>query len=357
MVVHQHPQAFIIDLRVAETRNRLGFRPDDLITLVEAQPNGTTIIIDEIQKMPELLPLVHLLIEKKRNWQFILTGSSARKLKRQGVDLLGGRAFKCVMHPFIAAELGDLFDLNDVLINGLLPLRFGNDRPSEKLQGYISLYLEEEVKAEGLIRQYEPFTRFLQAMSLSHGSILNITNISRECYVQRTTVHDWITILEDLLICYQLQVFTKRAKRKLSVHPKFYFFDVGVYRAIRPRSLLDTDAELNGAGLEGLVAQHLMAWRDYTQEKHELTFWRTSSGLEVDFVVLGPTGFWAIEVKNTEKIRSEDLRGLVAFQEDYPEAQCIMLYRGSERLLKNNVLCMPVEAFLKGIRPNTPLMT
>ena len=355
MVINQHPNAYIIDLRIADIRNRLSFRPDDLLILVTAQPDGTTIIIDEIQKVPELLPLVHLLIEKKRRWYFILTGSSARKLKRQGVDLLGGRALKRVMHPFMAAELGDQFNLEVALKHGLLPLCWGSPKPLETLQGYISLYLEEEVKSEGLIRQYEPFTRFLQTMSLSHGQVLNISNISRECYVHRTTVHDWIGILDDLLISYQMQVFTKRAKRKVSVHPKFYLFDVGVYRAIRPRSKLDSDAEIDGPGLEGLVAQHLVAWRDLSQEKHEVTFWRTSDGFEVDFVILGPTGFWALEVKNSEKIRPDDLRGLRAFQEDYPEAQCILLYRGTERELRHNVLCLPVEDFLKQLRPNLPI--
>lgn len=235
-----------------------------------------------------------------------------------------------------------------------MPLRFGQKNPLETLQAYINLYLEEEVKMEGLIRQFEPFSRFLQVMSLSQGAILNMTNVARECHVKRTTTNNWLAILEDLLICHQLPIFTQRAKRELSSHPKFYFFDTGVYRALRPRSILDTQSEIDGAGLEGLVAQHLIAWRDYTKEKHEVTFWRTRSGTEVDFIILGPLGFWAIEVKNSDTIRPDDLRGLKEFHEDYPEAQLFLLYRGTERMMKNNILCIPCEEFLLALYPNMP---
>ena len=356
MTEKNHPNALLIDLRQADIRYQLTANPDHLTELVMAQPDGKTIVIDEIQKIPELLPIVHMLIEKKRMWKFILTGSSARKLKRQGVDLLGGRALKKVLHPFMACELKEQFNLDDALKYGLLPLRFSYDDYRSTLQAYIDLYLEEEVKMEGLIRHFEPFTRFLQIMSLSHGAILNITNISRECHVKRTTVNEWISILEDLLICYQINIFTQRAKRELSSHPKFYFFDAGVYRALRPKSIKDSESEINGAGLEGLVAQHLMAWKDYSSEKHEISFWRTRSGVEVDFVVFGALGFWAIEVKNTEKIRDEDLAALSAFHEDYPEAKTIFLYRGKERLLKNNILCLPCDEFFKALCPDLPLL-
>lgn len=355
VTARNNPDALSIDLRLADMRYQLGANPDLLLDLVRAQPNEATIVIDEIQKIPELLPIVHKLIEEKKGWRFILTGSSARKLKRQGVDLLGGRALKKVLHPFMAYELKDKFNLDDALAYGLLPLRFGFDDPKATLQAYISLYIEEEVKAEGLIRRFEPFTRFLQVMSLSHGSQLNVANVARECHVKRTTVHEWIGILEDLLISFQLNIFTQRAKRELTAHPKFYYFDAGVYRTLRPVSIGDSESEVNGAGLEGLVAQHLVAWRDYTTEKHELNFWRTRSDKEVDFILYGPLGFWAIEVKNSDTIRSKDLSGLTAFGEDYPEAKLILLYRGKEKLLKNDILCLPCEDFLKKLCPDKPL--
>ncbi len=356
MTAENHPDAIFFDLRLAEIRYRLTIAPDQLKELVEAQPEGKTIVIDEIQKIPELLPIVHLLIEQKRKWKFILTGSSARKLKRQGVDLLGGRALRKVLHPFIAYELKELFNLEEALLYGLLPLRFGQADPYQTLQAYIGLYLEEEVRAEGLIRRYEPFTRFLHTMSFSHGSLLNMSNIGRDCHVKRTTVIEWIAILEDLLIAYQIHVFTQRAKRDLSTHPKFYFFDAGVFRALRPQGIKDSNSELDGVALEGLVAQHLVAWKDYTIEKHTIHFWRTRSGVEVDFVVEGPLGFWAIEVKNSSKVRSEDISSLIAFKEDYPSAQALLLYRGKERIVKNNILCLPCDEFLKEVCPDKPLI-
>lgn len=298
---------------------------------------------------------MHLLIEEKRQWKFILTGSNARKLKRDDVDLLGGRALKKILHPFMAGEIKEYFQLNDVLMYGLLPLRFGVEAPLETLQAYIALYLEEEVKMEGLVRHIEPFTRFLQTMSFSHGEILNVSNISRDCHVKRTTVDSWISILEDMLIGYQLHVFTNRAKRELSAQPKFYFFDTGVYQALRPYSIHDCKTTIDGHALEGLIFQHLISWQSYTLQKHTLNFWRTRSQVEVDFIILGPLGFWAIEVKHGDRVQPSDLNNLKAFQEDYPEASLIFLYRGQERLIVRNVLCLPIEEFLKELLPDLPI--
>lgn len=351
----KHPEALLIDLRLHKEKLRFTTNPDELISLVHALPDNTTIVIDEIQKVPELLSVIHILIEEKRGCKFILTGSSARKLKREGVDLLGGRALKKTMHPFMAIEIKDKFNLEEALTYGLLPLRFDIPDPKDLMETYISLYIEEEVKAEGLIRRIEPFSRFLQALSFSHSSILNVTNIARECQVKRTTVDSWISIVEDMLLINQITVFTHRSKRELSSHPKLYFFDPGVYRALRPYSIGDTLTELDGLALEGLVAQHLFAWKDYTSEKHSLHFWRTRSGVEVDFVILGPLGFWAIEVKNSTQVTLSDLSPLVSFMEDYPEATALFLYRGKERLYKKRILCIPCEEFLKELEPNQPI--
>lgn len=351
----RHSEALLIDLRLYKERLRFSSNPDLLKDIVSAQPNGKTIIIDEIQKVPDLLPVVHLLIEEKREWKFILTGSNARKLKQNDIDLLGGRALKKILHPFMAAEIKEHFELDDALTFGLLPLRFGVEDPLETLLAYVSLYLEEEVKMERLVRHVEPFTRFLQTMSFSHGEILNVSNISRECHVKRTTVDSWITILEDMLIGYQLYVFTNRAKRELSSQPKFYFFDAGVYQTLRPFSISDVKTNINGHALEGLVFQHLISWQSYTLQKHTLNFWRTRSGVEVDFIVLGPLGFWAIEVKHSDTIHPSDLNHLNSFADEYPEASLLFLYRGKERMIVKNVLCLPVDEFLKELLPDLPL--
>jgi len=235
-------------------------------------------------------------------------------------------------------------------------LRFTSTEVLSTLRTYVALYLEEEVKAEGLVRHIDSFSRFLEVLSFSHGSLLNVSNISRECGIKRTTVDSWLSVVEDLLIFYKIPVFQRRAKRLLSSLPKVYFFDAGVYRALRPQSILDPITEIDGAALEGLVAQHLRAWIDYTSEPHKLYFWRTKAGLEVDFIVFGHFGLWAIEVKNSQYIHPSDLKPLEHFKEDYPEAQTLFLYRGKNKLMKKNILCLPCEDFFKSVVPNQPLI-
>jgi uncharacterized protein len=210
----------------------------------------------------------------------------------------------------MAIELGEHFNFVEALLYGLLPLRFASPNPRETLSTYVSLYLDEEVKAEGLVRHIEPFTKFLEVLSFSHGSTINISNIARECAIKRNTAESWLSIVEDLLITYKIPVFKRRAKRNLTSQSKLYYFDAGVYRALRPKSIFDSTSEIDSCALEGLVAQHLRAWIDYTQEPHELFFWRTKAGLEVDFIVFGSLGLWAIEVKNSQHIHPMDLKPL-----------------------------------------------
>jgi predicted AAA+ superfamily ATPase len=181
--------------------------------------------------------------------------------------------------------------------------------------------------------------------------VLNLSNISRECQISRKTVEGFVEILEDLLLGIKVPVFTRRARRELAAHPKFYFFDAGVFQANRPAGPLDSPEGIDGPALEGLVAQHLSAWCDYTGGNHRLHFWHTRSQVEVDFIVYGESGLYAIEVKNSRKVRPEDLRALASFGGDYPKSQRFLLYRGKERLLRDNVLCMPCEEFLLLLRP------
>lgn len=326
--------------------------PERLKEVVEANPRKRHILIDEVQKIPSLLSVVHNLIEEHPDLQFILTGSSSRKLKRTGVDLLAGRALLKTLHPFMAAELGSQFKLEQALKYGLLPLVWASKEPSQVLKTYQGLYLKEEVQMEALVRNIGQFGRFLEAMSFSHAGVLNLSNISRECEVQRKTVEGYVEILEDLLLAYRIPVFDKRAKREMSAHPKFYFFDAGVYRALRPQGPLDHAEEMEGAALEGLVVEHLRAWNAYRGAENNLYFWRTRAGVEVDVVLYGKDGLWGIEVKNTQRVRPEDLRALRSFKEDYPDAKLLFLYRGKDRLKKGEITCLPCEEFLKGLDPN-----
>lgn len=182
--------------------------------------------------------------------------------------------------------------------------------------------------------------------------MLNVTNVARESQAGRKAVEGYIKILEDLLLGFKLDVFMKRARRELISHPKFYYFDCGVYRSLRPKGYMDKQTEIEGAAVESLIAQHLRAWCDYSKGKHRLYFWRTRAGVEVDFVIYGESGLFAFEVKNASKIKSEMLKGLQAFGEDYPDAQLFLLYRGVERLKVDNVLCCPCEEFLLNLKPD-----
>lgn len=350
LVKSSFPNAMLIDFLLPDYFREYSARPEKLYEIATAIVGPKTIILDEIQKVPELLSVVHRLIEEKRGLQFILTGSSARKLKRTGTNLLAGRALMRHLHPFIAAELGSLFDLDKALQFGLIPIIVAAENPLDSLKAYLDLYIREEVQAEGLTRNIGNFSRFMEIISFSHSSILNISNISRECQIGRKTVEGYLNILKDLLLAFTIPVFSKKAKRALSNHPKFYLFDAGVFRLLRPHGPLDSPQDISGASLEGLVAQHLRAWIDYKKLDCQLFFWRTLSGNEVDFIVYGADQFWAIEVKNSLTIQPKDLRSLKAFGEEYPQAKKIVLYRGKDKLTRNDISIIPCAEFLLDLK-------
>ena len=354
-IQHEYPEALVVDLLKPEVYREMSARPERLAELVLANSDHHPIIVDEVQRVPELLNVVHDLVERRSGLQFVLTGSSARKLRRGGVDLLAGRALHRSLHPFMAAELPE-FSLDDALVVGMVPLVVASPEPAEVLKAYASLYLEEEVRFEGWARNVGNFARFLEVVSFSHASVLNVSNVARECQIERKTVAAYIEVLEDLLLSFRLPVFTRRARRKTSVHPKFYLFDAGVFRSLRPRGPLDRAAEIDGGAFEGLVAQHLRAWIAYSKTNCGLYYWRTRAGVEVDFILYGEGGFWAVEVKNTATVRSQDLRALQSFHEDYPEGERIFVYRGDQRLLIDGILCVPAEEFLVGLRPGRGLI-
>lgn len=349
-----YPEALTFDLRSSSQFRQLTSNPDRIASITKEMPHKKTVIIDEIQRVPELLPVIHKLIEEDKSVQFIMTGSSARKLKKQGVDLLAGRALRKEMYPYMCSEINsDNIDIDVLLKYGMLPLTFGTspDLKQEALEAYISLYMEQEVYQEALVRNIGDFGHFLEIVSLSHGSILNVSNVARDSGINRKTVESFIQILEDILLAYKIPVFTKKASRDNTQHPKFYFFDSGVFQAIRPKGPLDHPAEVMGNAIEGLVAQHLKAWIAYTVQKNDLYFWRNRYQHEVDFILYGETGLFAIEVKYSNEIRKEDLKGIESFLQEYPTAITILLYRGKEVLKKGNVWVIPIEKFLMKLVP------
>lgn len=338
------PKAIFIDLLESEIYNDLLANPQRLETFIPKDFKHW-VIIDEVQRVPELLNEIHRLIEKKQ-CVFVLTGSSARALRKRGVNLLAGRALTYSFHQLTAIELAKDFNLAHSLKFGQLPCVYTEKDPKAYLESYVKTYLREEIQQEGLTRNLSAFSRFLEAASFSQGSVLNTSGVARESAVERKVVENYFSILEDLLIGCRLPVFTKKAKRRMVSHHKFYFFDVGVYRTIRPSGPLDMPEEMEGLAFEALVFQELRAINDYLRLGYELYYWHTSSQVEVDFVLYGNKGLKAFEVKRTSRLQENMLRGLKAFLKDYPSAKAYLIYGGTRRLYEGKITILPVQEAL-----------
>lgn len=336
------------DLLDDETYTRLLAWPKRIGEDVPTDYRGW-IIIDEIQKAPKLLDEVHRLIEGA-GFRFILTGSSARKLKSTGVNLLAGRAIIMHMHPLTTIEMADQFNLTTALSYGLLPEVYSHENPAQYLASYVATYLREEVLQEGLTRNIALFTRVLETASFSQGEQINLTAIGREVGHNRHTIANFFDILEDLLIAWRIYPFTKRARRDIVSSPKFYYFDTGVYRSIRPTGPLDSRDEIDGAALETLFLQQVKAINDYFNLDYGVYYWRTTTGIEVDFVLYGEQGFFAFEIKRKRNISKQDLNGLLTFKADYPEAQLFLLYGGQTDYMENGIHIIPYEAGLRCLK-------
>ncbi|OGQ21598.1 MAG: ATPase [Deltaproteobacteria bacterium RIFCSPLOWO2_02_FULL_44_10] len=306
------------------------------------------IIIDEVQKIPALLDEVHRLIESKRH-QFVLTGSSARKLKQKGINLLAGRALTLFLYPLTVFELGQDFNLEHSLRYGFLPSVYMESDPKRYLEAYVRTYLKEEVQQEGLTRNLGAFSRFLEAASFSQGQVLSISEVARECSVERKVVENYFTILEDLLLGVRLPVFTKRAKRRMISHTKFYLFDAGVYRTIRPSGPLDRPEEIEGAALETLFFQEVRALNEYHDLGYTLYYWHTANDMEVDFVVYGERGIFAFEIKRAKRFSRNDLTGLKLFLKDYPGANAYFVYGGDRREEVDGITIIPYEKCIQNL--------
>lgn len=342
---HNFPDDIYIDLLSGAIVRPLMAGPERLAEYIPEGYNGW-VIIDEIQKIPELLNEVHRLIEQE-GFRFILTGSSARSLRRKGVNLLAGRANQLFMHPLTSGELGDDFSFQHSIQYGFLPSVFTESDPRAYLQSYVFTYIEEEVREEGLTRNIGAFHRFLESASFSQAAPLNISSVARDCNVHRKVVEEYFNILEDLLMAIRIPVFTKRAARKMRSHPKFFFFDTGVYRIIRPSGPLDNPSEIGGHAMETLVMQQLRAINDYYNLGYTMYYWRTYNNIEVDLIMYGSKGIKAFEIKYSKKIKPSDLKGLHAFKNDYPESDLFMVYGGNELLYKSDIQVIPVNVFLE----------
>ncbi len=329
----KYPKAIYYDLLKGEEYGELLARPWTLRERLVQEPAAllSPVIIDEVQKIPQLLDEVHWLIENKKIG-FILCGSSARKLKRGAANLLGGRALDYKFYPLVYKEIPD-FDLLRVFKHGLLPTNYLAPKPQRYLQTYVNMYLKEEVQEEGLVRNLPGFARFLEVAAFSNGELLNYNNIARDCWIDAKTVHNYYQILSETLLGYFVQPFTLKKKRDLiTATPKFYLFDIGVSNYLAKKNITSLHGFDAGLSLEHFIFLELTAYIGINGINDHVEFWRSKSGLEVDFIL--DRGRIAIEVKLTAAPATEDLHGLLAFIADYnPEHRLVVCNAPHKRLV------------------------
>src|SRR5213594_1779568 len=335
------PDVRVYDLLDTTTYLALSQNPGRIMEELTARDR--VVVIDEIQRLPELLNEVHRILEN-RGVRFLLTGSSARKLRRGGVNLLGGRARTKYLHPLTAGELGKRFDLGLAVERGLLPSMYFSDDPRADIQAYAGLYLQQEIVAEGATRNVPAFSRFLKVAALCNGTIVNFTNVANDAQVARTTVYEYFEILKDTLVLHEVPAWRKSRKRKPLSSSKYYFFDVGVVAALQGRSFRLGTPEF-GQAFETYLLHEAISYRDYVSGE-PLSYWRSTSGFEVDFILGDHT---AVEVKAKATVSLQDLKSLRALAEEHKLKRylCVSLEPRTRQLA--DVTVLPVRDFLDAL--------
>lgn len=339
LVQHRFPAAKVYNLLDNALFLEFNSRPGRLKE--EISGGDDLVVIDEIQRIPQLLNEVHLLIEK--GVRFLLTGSSARKLRLGGVNLLGGRAREAYFHPFVTEELGDLFDLNRALNAGLIPSIYFSNEPKKDLASYVGAYLKTEIAAEALTRNVPAFSRFLGVAALCNARIVNFSNIANDAQVKRTTVYEYFGILKDTLLLRELAAFRKGAKRKPICSSKYYFFDTGVARQLQGRLAVTPGTPEYGDAFETFIINEVFAFSDYARALN-LSFWRTAAHHEVDLII---DDCIALEIKGKPQIGPDDLKGLKAIAEEnrFKRLICVSLDKRPRKVGKVEIL--PYREFLE----------
>jgi len=337
------PHAIWFDLLLSDVYERLSKNPSILRETILAQPEANLVIIDEIQRIPELLNEVHWSITNK-GIQFILSGSSSRKIIRGGYNLLGGRALRYELFPLVSSEIPN-FDLLRALNNGLLPRHYLAANAKKLLSAYIGNYLRDEIAAEAKIRNIQSFAKFLEAAAFSNGEMVNYANIASDCGVSAPTVKEYFQILEDTLVGRFVPSYQKKPKRRVITAPKFYFFDVGIVNYLLKRGKIEFGSEVFGNAFEHFVYHEIYAHSQYSGLAYPISYWRTASQIEVDFI-LGDNEV-AVEVKSTSKVSSRHLSGLKSFAEEYKTKQLILVCNEPLPRLIDNILVLPWNIFLQ----------
>lgn len=338
---HALPEATVIDLLKTDVFAEYASRP--ALLRERYQDHKGLLVIDEVQKVPLLLDEVHGLIENK-GISFLLTGSSARKLRRGHANLLGGRAWRRTMVPLSCLEV-DSFDLERVMVSGLLPPHYLSADPVEDLRAYVADYLKEEIAAEALVQQIPSFAEFLRVAALTGSELINYVNIARETGVSHKVVRTYFDILEDTYLGFRVPPWKKSRKRRMILTEKFYLFDVGVANYLARRQPQLGSSEF-GKAFEHYILMELRAYQAYRNPELSITFWRTSTGQEVDFI-LGEKDL-ALEIKGSHRVHEGDIRTLGALQEDGPVKRCVVVCLEREpRRISKGIEVLPWRVFIE----------
>ncbi|HBS86823.1 MAG: AAA family ATPase [Bacteroidetes bacterium GWF2_38_335] len=337
-----YPNSLYINLLLNSEFLKFSQNPDLLRQIITAKLPDKPVIIDEVQRIPEILNEVQWLITNTQV-RFILSGSSPRKIVRSGHNLLGGRALRYELYPLVFPEI-DNFDLMKALNSGLLPRHYLAEKPKKLIAAYIGSYLRDEIIAEASLRNIAAFTRFLESAAFSNGEIVNYSNIAADCGVSSVTVKDYFQILEDTMTGRFLPAFTKKAKRRVIAAPKFYYFDIGVANYLLKRNHIEKKSEQFGSAFEHFIYLELYAHSNYSDLNYSLSYWRTATQIEVDFV-LGDHEI-AIEVKANEMVNSRHIKGLKQFGSEYNVKRLIVVSNDEYYRKIENVEIMPWAYFL-----------
>ena len=345
LLKERFPKAVYIDLLKSDVRNRFKQHPEEFRESLLRYPPETLVIVDEIQKVPDLLDEVHWLMVEKGLW-FILSGSSARKIKKSGANNLGGRAIPETLFPLVSAEIPD-FDLERAVQNGMIPRHYMVANARNRMRAYIDLYLKEEIIEEALVQNVDEFVRFMEVAAIMDGEILNYENVASDCEVSANTVKAYYKILVDTLLGFEVPAYRKVIKRKLYKSPRFYYFDVGIANHLTKRYHLAPKTPEYGHAFEHLIMQEIVAYLGYTNSDEELTYWHTYENLEVD-AVIGDARV-AIEIKSKEHIDHDDKKGITEFAKEHPDTKQIIVSKDRISRRSGDVDLYYVTDFFKAL--------
>lgn len=345
LLKQRFPQAVYIDLLNPDLRKRFKQSSALFKEMLVKYPAETLVIVDEIQKVPELLDEVHSLMVDHGLF-FILSGSSARKIKKSGANQLGGRAIPEALYPLVSAEITD-YDLDRAIQNGMIPRHYTVQNAKNRIKAYVTLYLKEEIIEEAAVRNVDDFERFMEVAAISDGEIINYENIATDCGVSANTVKSYFQILYDSLIGYEIPAYRKVIKRRLTQAPRFYYFDVGVANYLMHRHQLEPGTPEYGHAFEHLVMQEIIAYLGYKGELDQLSYWHAYTGEEVD-AVIGDARI-AIEMKSTEDVQRKHLSGLKDFSEEHPDAKLILVSRDKITRRHGNIDLYYATDFFKAL--------